>query len=253
MRILIVEDEPLAAERLQGLLGGYSRPIEVAHWADSVRGAVQWLRHDSPDLMLLDIHLGDGLSFDIFEQTEVQAPAIFTTAFDQYAVRAFKVNSLDYLLKPVQKEELYQALDRFYEHQNQNTFTVNNELMQVLSGMVRQEYKSRFLVKLGEKLITVPVSAISYFFVEDRATLLRTRNGHTYPIGYTIEQLELMLNPEQFFRINRSYVVTVEAIESVMPFPGNRLEVIPESRHTKDPLVVSRELCATFRKWLGEG
>lgn len=253
MRILIVEDEPLAAERLQTLLKNYSKPLEIAYWADSVRSAVQWLRSDSPDLMLLDIHLGDGLSFDIFEQTEVQAPAIFTTAFDQYAVRAFKVNSLDYLLKPVQREELYGALDRFLEQKKQNVFSVNHDLMQVISGMVRQEYKSRFLVKLGEKLITVPASSIAYFFVEDRATLLRTRNGHTYPIGFTIEQLELMLDPAQFFRINRSFVVAVEAIESVVPYPGNRLEVIPEARHTKDALVVSRELCAAFRKWLGEG
>lgn len=253
MRILIVEDEPLAAERLQSLIKSYPRTLEIAYWADSVRSAVQWLRDDSPDLMMLDIHLGDGLSFDIFEQTEVKAPAIFTTAFDQYAVRAFKVNSLDYLLKPVQKEELYKALDHFYEHSNQHSITANNDLMQVLSGMVKQEYKSRFLVKLGEKLITVPAGSIAYFFVEDRATLLRTRNGHTYPIGYTIEQLELMLDPAQFFRINRSYVIAVDAIESVVPFPGNRLEVMPEARHTKESMVVSRELCAAFRKWLGEG
>lgn len=254
--ILIVEDEPLAAERLAQLLGGYHRPLPAAQWADSVRSAVECLERRQPDLLLLDIHLGDGLSFDIFEKTAVRAPVIFTTAYDQYALRAFKVNSLDYLLKPIQREDLYAALDKFFEKKasEENAHPaalLDAETVRLLASMVRQDYKNRFLVRLGERLLTVPLREVSYFFVEDRALLLRTRSGHTYPLPQTLEQIELMLDPRLFFRINRSCILHVEGIREVLPYPGNRLEVLPEARHAKEAFVVSRELCGEFRRWLG--
>jgi DNA-binding LytR/AlgR family response regulator len=252
MQILLVEDEPLAAERLEHLLKGYHRPLQAAHWADSVRAATDWLSAgNTPDLMFFDIHLGDGLSFDIFERTEVRAPVIFTTAYDQYAVRAFRVNSVGYLLKPIQREEFYATLDRFFEQKP--SLAHDRELMSMLSGIVRQEFKNRFLVKIGDRLITVPTTRIAYFFLEDRALLLRTLDGHTYPVGYTLEQLELLLDPAQFFRINRACCVGIEAVAEILPYPGNRLEIKPLARHSKEAFVVSRELCADFKRWLGEG
>ena len=254
MQILIVEDEPPAAERLEHLVKAYPRrSLQVGYRADSVRAAVAYLEtHAPPDLMLLDIQLGDGLSFDIFEKTAVRAPVIFTTAFDQYALQAFKVNSIDYILKPIQREELYRALDRFFERNDGNA-PLNRELMALLSGMMRKEYKTRFLVKIGDKLRTITNEQISYFYVEDRVLLLRTRDSHTYTLGYTMEQLEMMLDPAVFFRINRACFVCINAILEVIPYHGNRLELMPQGRHTKEAFVVSRELCGEFKRWLGEG
>jgi DNA-binding LytR/AlgR family response regulator len=252
MQILIVEDEPLAAERLGQMVHSYpGRSLTVGHWADSLRAATAYLDAHNPDLMLLDIQLGDGLSFDIFEKTTVRAPVIFTTAFDQYALRAFKVNSIDYILKPIQREELYRAFDRFFER-NGVTTPLNGEIMALLGSMVRKEYKTRFLVKIGDKLLTIPVDRISYFYVEDRVLLLRAREGHTYTLGYTLEQLEMMLDPAVFFRINRACFVCIGAILEVVPYHGNRLELMPQGRHTKEAFVVSRELCGAFKRWLGD-
>jgi DNA-binding LytR/AlgR family response regulator len=255
VKIVIIEDEPLAAERLENLLKTYSRPLVMSYWADSVRSARDFLAQQTPDLLLMDIQLGDGLSFDIFQQLELRAPIIFTTAFDQYALQAFKLNSIDYLLKPIQKEQLHAALDRFFERRAPHVVAPappDAELLGMLAGMIRKEYKSRFLVKIGEKMITVPLSQIAYFFVEDRALLLRTRNGHTYVLNLTMDHLEMLLDPSLFFRINRACYLHIEAIQEVIPYPGNRLEVNPLARHQREPYIVSRELCTAFKDWLGQ-
>lgn len=247
--ILIVEDEPLAAERLQQLVQGYADRSLQVHWADSVQSACDWLATHTPDLMLCDIQLGDGLSFDIFEKSGTRAPVIFTTAFHEYAIRAFKVNSLDYLLKPVQKDDLYRALSSFFVEK-----AGANQADQVaeMASMFRKEYKTRFLVKIGEKLISIPVERIAYFFLEERVLLIRTTDGHSYPLNFTLDQIEMMLDPARFFRINRSCCVQIDAIKEVVPFPGNRLEVSLTASHIKTPFIISRELCASFRRWLGE-
>jgi DNA-binding LytR/AlgR family response regulator len=253
MQILLVEDEPLAAERMEQLLRAYPRPLQGIHWADSVRGALQWLEAgNTPGLMLLDIQLGDGLSFDIFERSSVQAPALFTTAYDHYALRAFQVNSVGYLLKPIQREALYQALDRFFAQQAPAP-PLDRELAAMLSAMLQKQYKNRFLVKIGERLRSVPGSRIAYFYLEDRALLLRTLDGHSYPLAHTMEQLDLLLDPAQYFRVNRACFISIEAVAEVLPYPGNRLEIKVLQRHAQEPLIVSRELCGAFRRWLDGG
>lgn len=255
MKVLIVEDEHLSAERLEGMLQKYPRPIEVVGSFDSVKGASAWLNaNPHPELMLFDIQLADGISFDIFEKTGTRSPVIFTTAYQEYALKAFKVNSIDYLLKPIDPEELYAALDRFFETKsNGPSLGPDPEALRLVMQMMNRQYKTRFLVKRGEHLASIATDDILYFYSEDKFTWIRTSDNKKYALDNTLEQLDLLLDPVRYFRINRQFIVAINALSDVVVYSNSRLKLkIPFwDNQDADPVLVSREKVQAFKEWLG--
>ncbi|MGI4864971.1 MAG: LytR/AlgR family response regulator transcription factor [Janthinobacterium lividum] len=278
MLALVVEDEPLAARRLISLLQKQPEPIEVCGPAESVAQAVALLQAGpAPDVLFLDIHLADGLSFELFEQVEVRCPVIFTTAYDQYALRAFKVNSVDYLLKPIDAEELRTALGKLRLRLGANTATpeigtkssvsstkvpdlapvLDAATLAALVQQLRQptpqvSYKAQFVVRVGEHLKVVPVEQVAYFFSLEKATLLQSTDGRKYVVDYTMEQLEALLDPQQFFRLNRAYLARQAAIHDIIHYTNSRLQTIlkPAPPESEGPVLVSREKVSVFKSWL---
>lgn len=252
MRILIIEDEKIAADRLAHIIRQYDAETEIIANIDTVKKAIDWFSFNpAPDLIFMDIHLGDGLSFDIFEQVEVSAPVIFTTAFDEYAVKAFKVNSIDYLLKPIDAEEVGKAFTKY-----KNIFVGRNDFkridIQVLEQLFTQSqkiYKSRFLVKIGEKIQSVSVDDIAFFYSKEKATYLQLKRNQHFIIDFTLEQVEEMVDPACFFRINRQYLISVEAIKEIIMYSNSRLKVLLKDFQTDD-IIISREKVSNFKNWL---
>lgn len=249
MEVLIIEDEIVAAERLESMLTEIDPGIRVLNKLGSISDAVSWLKHNQAELIFLDIQLSDGLSFSIFEQCEVKTPIIFTTAYDQYAVRAFDLNSIDYLLKPIRKSDLEDALRKF-----DSLKTVLNIDFNHLAGLLEKripEYQKRFLIQYGEKIRKVEVSAIAYFYAQDKGVFIRTQDGHNYPLEFTLEKIEEMVDPVQFFRINRRFIISVDAITDMTAYSRSRikLNVKPSAADLGDT-IVSIERSADFRKWL---
>ena len=200
MKILIVEDEKIAAKRLRTMIVQLL-PEAIIEKADSVKSAVRWLKAEEPDLLFLDIQLADGLSFEIFERVAVSAPVIFTTAYDQYAVRAFKVNSIDYILKPVDSQELANAIDKFLRiNSSPKTKLPSVEAVLQAYEMIKgKEYRDRFAIKVGEHIRLVDVSEIQYFESREKTTLAKVTNGRRYVVDYSLDQLEEELNPRKYF------------------------------------------------------
>ncbi len=248
MRAIIVEDEKHARDNLEKLLTELEPGIDIQAKLDSVRGAVDWLKTHDTDLIFLDIHLADDLSFKIFEQTEVKAPVIFTTAYDQYALRAFKVNSLDYLLKPIDREELAQSLEKYHATRPaQPAFDVER-LMQ----MIRQplpNYQQRFLVTRREKILSVKAEDIAYFEGEDRYVYLVKRDGNRFIVEYKLADLEDLLDPAHFFRLNRSYIAHFEAIDKITVLSKSRVKVDLKPAAPRE-VIVSTEQTRSFKAWL---
>ncbi len=252
MNVLIVEDEGMAAKRLSSLLEGVDSQIHIMAKLDSVKRTVNWLEeNEAPDLIFLDIQLADGLSFEIFEKTDVPAPVIFTTAFDEYAIQAFKVNSIDYLLKPIDPEELQSAIDKFNRQYGikqdiQPRFDLS--AIEKAMQMMTRQYKERFVVKIGEHIKTVNTTDALYFFSESKATYLQTANKR-FIIDYTLEQLESLVDPDRFYRINRKFLVTLDAVKNIVSYTNSRLRLILKDNDTMDA-VVSRDRVQDFKKWL---
>lgn len=252
MKVLIVEDEAMAARRLTSVLEQLEPGIEILAKLDSVKRVVKWLNeNDAPDLIFFDIQLADGISFEVFEETEVKSPVIFTTAFDEYAIQAFKVNSIDYLLKPIDPKELENALAKFKERAVPSTpqpaFDMN--MIQKAMEMMTRQYKERFVVKIGEHIHTIPTADAAYFFSQEKATFLQTLEKNRFIIDYTLEQLEQMVDPDKFFRINRKYLVTLEAVKDIVTYSNSRLRLI--LRHSDEmDAIVSRDKVQAFKKWL---
>jgi len=253
MKVIIVEDEQLAAEHLTMLLERYDNSIKVLATLDSVKSAKRWLEQNTaPELAFFDIQLADGLSFEIFEQMDVQCSIIFTTAYDEYALKAFKVNSVDYLLKPVDLEELSGALAKFKRLSTSITPVPNLEAIQNALQMMQPEYKDRFLVKVGQRLSSVPAEQVEYFFHENRLVWLMTTEGRKHPLDYSLEQLEGMLDPKRFFRINRKFIMSYESITEVVVFSNSRLKLsLQHEAKSSEPVIVSRERVADFKLWWG--
>jgi DNA-binding LytR/AlgR family response regulator len=247
MHILIIEDEKPAAERLKALAAPLLPQAAFHGHLDSISGALQWLQtHSAPDLIFCDIQLADGYSFEIFEQLRVSSPIIFTTAFDQYAIKAFKHNSIDYLLKPIDPKELAYAIHKF---KNQH---INKGLdLNILQGLLKSEktYKERFMVKVGEKIHTIPTPEISFFYSESKATFLQTKENRRYLIDYTLEQLESMLDSTSVFRLNRKYLASIDAIEGIFTYSNSRLKVKLKNCDDND-ILISREKVGEFKEWL---
>ncbi|SMB97960.1 two component transcriptional regulator, LytTR family [Hymenobacter roseosalivarius DSM 11622] len=258
LRALLVEDEPLAARRLTELLRRQEPAVEVVATAESVAAAKVLLDtlQPAPDVLFLDIHLADGLSFELFEQTTVPCPVIFTTAYDQYAIRAFKVNSVDYLLKPIDAGELEAAVQKLRARRGSAQMATPATafdpalLAQVLQQMqARPAYKEQFVVRVGEHLKTVATEQIAYFFSLEKATLLQTRENRRFVVDYTLEQLETLLDPRQFFRLNRTYLAQASAIQDIIHYTNSRLQTVLQ-HCPEGPVLVSRERVPAFKAWL---
>jgi DNA-binding LytR/AlgR family response regulator len=247
MRILIVEDEKLAAERLITLLNEYDASIEVIACLESVEETVKYLqRHAAPDLVLLDIHLSDGHSFEIFNQVSYSGPVIFTTAYDQYALEAFKIFSIDYILKPVTLEALANAMKKF---RNLSTGFVSADYRQLLPQLTSREYKKRFLGKVGQRLFFLETSDIAYFQADNKVVYLVDKEGNRYVVEQTMEKLATLLNPQEFFRLNRRYIVRISAIQQVKPYFNGRLKLSLKGTSHSDEMVISRERVSEFKMW----
>ena len=248
MNCLIIEDEKVAAERLTGLIKKYDQSIDIIEILQSVKNSVQWLSsHQAPDLIFMDIQLADGLSFEIFEQTIVKTPVIFTTAFDEYALKAFKVNSIDYLLKPIDQVELNNAINKFKENKTPNEIPaqVFDNILQSLT----KNYKNKFVIKLGEHIKVLSIDEVQCFYSMEKYTFLQNNSGRDYAIDYSLDQLQNLLDPARFFRINRKCIVSFAAISDIISYSNSRLKVKLNS-NTSDYLIVSREKVQDFKKWL---
>jgi DNA-binding LytR/AlgR family response regulator len=250
MRTLIIEDESLTARRLESLLQQCDPALRVEAVLPSVAEAVDWLRaHGQPDLIFMDIHLEDDLAFRIFEQIEVLAPVIFTTAYDEYMIKAFKVNSIDYLLKPVNPDELAQAIGKFKALRAQFANPHLDTLLQYI-GQKETEYKSRFMIAVGTKIKSIETKDVAYFFSEDKLTFLMTKDGHQFPIDFSLDKLTGMLDPKDFFRISRQFIVSFASIQNVHTYIKGKLklDLLPKSRLD---VLVSGDRMADFKEWLG--
>jgi DNA-binding LytR/AlgR family response regulator len=251
MNVLIIEDEIQAARRLENLINELLPQAIISGRTDSVKSTVKWFNNNPhPDLIFMDIQLGDGLSFEIFEMTTISAPVIFTTAYDEYALKAFKVNSIDYILKPVDKDELRGALEKFNSLNLKSAGKVDfsSSITQVME-LLTKKYKERFVIKIGEHLRTIEVKDILYFFSSDKATFCSTREGRSHILDFTLDQLELMVNPAEFFRVNRKYLVGTTAIQDIISHTNSRLKLILEGCPDQD-IIVSRERVQEFKQWL---
>lgn len=248
MRIVIFEDEKLASERLIQVLQSIKPEAQVLTSMKSIEAAVLWLQNNEhPDLIISDIQLLDGESFEIFEQVEIKCPVIFTTAYDEYAIKAFEVNSVDYLLKPIQKEKLEKALEK-YESQHQSSGGIDiSKISELLQG--EPEYKSRFLVKFGQRIKAIPVEKIAYFYSHDKLSYLVTFEGQKLPVDQTLEELDRLLNPKNYFRVNRKFIVHFDSVSDIHPYFKGRVKLDLEPSIDED-IVVSSEKTPVFKKWL---
>ncbi len=254
MQILIVEDEELAVKKLQKTLLAVNASANIAGVTDSIKSTVEWLQENpQPDLILMDIELADGQSFEIFNLAEVKSPVIFTTSYDEYALKAFKVNSVDYLLKPIQKEELQAALNKFQKLKGNSPADINIDVLvkELQQKLQPKEYRKRFLVKHGQKLVSVEIDEIAFFYSDGRLNFFKTNDNRKFVVDYTMDELEEMLEPEKYFRISRSFYVSVNSIDKIDDYFGNRLILQLKPAVDKEALV-SREKVTDFKKWMGK-
>ena len=259
MKLLLIEDEELAVKKIQKTLMALDPNLEIVGTTDSIASSVEWLQNNpKPDLILMDIELADGQSFEIFNRFEVTSPVIFTTSYDEYALKAFKVNSIDYLLKPIQKDDLELALEKFkklknsYASATDGSVNVNAIMKQLQSKLYpNQDFRKRFLVKHAQKLVSIDIEQIAYFYSDDRLNFFKTFDDKKYLVEYKIDEIEEMVNPSQFFRISRSYIVSIKSIDQINYYFGNRLILGLKPKNEKEAFV-SREKVSDFKVWMGK-
>jgi len=246
MKVIILEDENRAASLLERLLAKVAPLMMVVAKLESIRDGVKYLQNNpEPDLIFSDIQLADGLSFEIYNQVAVRCPIIFTTAYDHYAIEAFKTNGIDYLLKPIEEERLTQAIEKARHF---SPGLVLEKILSVSNQASAKSYKSRFMVKVGDKIKSIPAEEIMVFYSQ-KASFILTADKHTYCIDYTLDQLEPMLDPETYFRINRKYIVSINACTHILAWSNSRLRLKIEG--TDDPdIIVARERVQEFKNWL---
>jgi len=246
MKALIVEDEKPAARQLVNILNETGN-IHVVEMTDSIKSTVKWLEtNPQPDLIFMDIQLDDGISFEIFDAVKVEAPVIFTTAFDQYAIRAFKVNSVDYLLKPIDLNALETAIEKY--RKIFRPAGMEEKLSKVFEQLAKP-WKTRFFVKVGVHFQSVPVEEICCFFVEERCSFLKTQTRKNYALDYSLDQLQKRVDPELFFRINRNFMVNINCIAEIISYSTNRLK-LKLKNFNDEGLIVSRDKVSEFKQWL---
>jgi DNA-binding LytR/AlgR family response regulator len=251
MKILIIEDEPQAAQRLINLLKLLKPDVKLLASLDSIKQSVAWLNsNQTPDLIFMDIQLADGLSFEIFNQVEIKSPVIFTTAYNEYALKAFKVNSIDYILKPVDADELKGA---FKKHENLiGSPTSTTKMMESISyamQMLTKKNKERFVIKVGEHLKTIETVDIHFFYSLEKTTFAQTKDGRKHILDYTLDQLEDLLSKDLFFRINRKYIIGLGSIQDMITHVNSRLKLALKSSDDNE-IVVARERVQEFKDWL---
>lgn len=251
MRVVIVEDEHLAASKLEKMILKYDSEIEILEKLESVESAISWLKENkSPDLIFLDIQLTDGTSFDIIKKVELKCPAIFTTAYDQYALEAFQLQSIDYLIKPISQEKLQKSMDKLKKMKD--VFSTKNMDFEHLLNTVNnldKDYKQRFLVKSGSIMKSIHIAEIAYFYSEDKLVFIKTKNNLRFAINETLDELEGLLNPSDFFRINRQYIVNFEVIQKVHHHFNGRLKIdfVPAP---EEAIYISNRRATPFKAWM---
>ncbi len=255
MTTIIIEDEKPAARLLQRKLEKLSLAVEVM--LHSVEEALEWFsNNEHPDLIFLDIQLSDGLSFEIFEKVEIKSAVIFTTAYDEYALRAFKLNSIDYLLKPIDEDDLEVAVAKFKSLLPKQEVAVQNlaidfeQIKKMLANPFEKNYKKRFTVKIGQHLKVIAIDEIECFFSENKGTYIHTCDNRNYLIDLTLENLEEELDPKDFFRISRKFIIPMKAIKEIVLYSNSRLKVILPT-YKEDDVIVSREKVSDFKTWIG--
>ena len=260
MKVLIVEDEELAVKKIQKTLAAVDPEAEVAGVTDSILATVNWIEENpTPDLILMDIELSDGQSFEIFNRVTIKCPVIFTTSYDEYALKAFKVNSVDYLLKPIQKEDLaaaLQKLDSLKDIYNQpeaakSEVSIDSLVRELQQKLQPKEYRKRFLVRHAQKLVSIDTDEIAYFFSDGRLNFFKTYDNKKFVVDYTMDELEDMLDPQKYFRISRSFYISVNSVDQIHDYFGNRLMLQLKPAVDKES-IVSREKVTDFKKWMGK-
>lgn len=251
MKVVIIEDEELSAKRLESMILKYDQSIEIKAKLESVEDSVDWFKNNpEPDLIFLDIHLDDGLSFSIFEQVNIQSSIIFTTAFDEYAIKAFKLKSIDYLLKPIVQEDLQKSIEKY---KSMAVSSINNidmkSIINMLANSSQISYKEKFAVTIGQSIKTISIDEIAYFTSDAGTTIMITNDKHKYPIDLSLEELSEQLNPKIFFRINRQFLVKLKSIKNINVFPKSRLklDLIPPC---DKEVYVSIDKVTKFKDWL---
>ncbi|MBP1631358.1 MAG: lytR [Bacteroidetes bacterium] len=249
--VLIIEDEALAADHLEKTLKEIAPDIIVKAKFGSIKESVEWLTVNQIDLIFLDIQLSDGLSFSIFEQINIHTPVIFTTAYDQYAIQAFQLNSIAYLLKPIRKAELTESLKKFKSFKSAFSIDFDSLLSSIQNN--KPAYRKRFLIQIADKFRKIEIGEIAYFYVSDKGVFLKTIEGNSYPIDLSLDSLEKVLDPSFFFRINRKYIVCDKAISSMISWSRNRIKIIfhlPPADNSD--IIVSIDRASDFKKWLNK-
>ena len=246
MKVLIIEDELAAARRLKNLISKINPDIEVVDQLDSIEGVLNWLEnHELPDLIFMDIHLADGSSFEIFNHVKIEKPVIFTTAYDVYAIQAFQVNAVDYILKPIKEENLKAALEKYNKFHKETKINYQR----VVESLQQTSDEKRFMIRLGHSIRLVEMKEVAYFYTKDKITFLITKKGKRYPIDQSLEKLDEMANPKKFFRINRQFIINLEAIREMLTYSKSRVKV--ELNPPCDlETIVSTERSPLFKKWL---
>ena len=248
MKVLVIEDEVPASKKLIRLLSGFDQGIEVLDVLESVEKVTNWLSvNPHPELIFMDVQLEDGICFEIFENVEIKSPVIFTTAYDEYALKAFKVNSVDYLLKPLHSEELKTAIQKYRSvYQNRGDLRRIESLIDQLSPSC----KERFLIKVGEHYRSIQVADINCFFVEERCNFILLNDGRRYAVDYSLEKVEARVDQKQFFRINRNFIINYSAVTDILVYSSNRLKISLQNWDGEDAIVVSRDRVSDFKKWM---
>ncbi|HEX8528690.1 MAG TPA: LytTR family DNA-binding domain-containing protein [Cytophagales bacterium] len=258
MNIFIIEDEIVAAERIKDLVRQTAPHARIVGWADSIEDSVQFLKtNPMPDLLLMDIELVDGQSFEIFSEVDVTCPVIFTTAYDEYALQAFKVHSIDYLLKPIGREELGRSLAKFEQlrkvYQPAPPLNVDALIQQLRQATAPPPvtHREHFLVRQGQRLISVGIDEVAYFYSEDRVTFLKTHDGRYFPLDYPLEDVEQQIDTRHFFRASRQFLLHRRSIQNVFVHLNGKLKLVLKPAADEE-LYVSRDRAPEFKKWLGQ-
>lgn len=251
MKIIIIEDEKPSARRLTRMLESLDKKVLTT--LHSVEESIIWFQeNEHPDLIMLDIQLSDGLSFEIFEQVSVNSAIIFTTAYDEYALKAFKLNSIDYLLKPIDVDELENAIDKFSgNHMNNSPLQVDlDQIRKLLVNPLEKNYKQRFTIKVGQHIKMIPIDQVECFYSENKGTYIATKGNRNFLIDGALEDVETSLDPEKFFRVSRKFYVNINAIKDIVSYTNSRLKLVLES-FSESEIIVSREKVKDFKKWIG--
>lgn len=250
MKILIIEDEEPASDRLKKLILEAEPTAQILDVLVSIKSTLDWFKtNENPELIFMDINLSDGNSFEIFENIELEIPIIFTTAYDQYAIKAFEVNSIEYLLKPINKEQLKNAIIKFKKFHLKEALPDLKKLLESFKDS-NTNYKKRFLIKYGEHIKAVDSEQVAYFFTEDKINFLRTKDNHTYHLDYNLDHLENMLDPNKFFRINRQFIINIDSIDQMFSYSKSRVKINLKPTSTLET-IVSTERSPLFKEWLG--